>query len=37
MLVGQAQLAIEIWLGQRPPAEPLRHAALQALEARRRS
>jgi shikimate dehydrogenase len=37
MLVGQAILAIEIWLGQRPPAEPLRHAALQALEARRRS
>jgi shikimate dehydrogenase len=37
MLVGQAQLAIEIWLGQRPPAEPLLQAALQALEARRRA
>ncbi len=37
MLVGQAVLAIEIWLGQRPPAEPLRRAALQALEARRRA
>jgi shikimate 5-dehydrogenase len=35
MLVGQAIFAIELWLGQRPPAEPLRRAALQALEARR--
>ena len=36
MLVGQAQLAIEIWLGRRPPAEPLLAAALAELEARRR-
>ncbi|HYQ18144.1 MAG TPA: shikimate dehydrogenase [Polyangiaceae bacterium] len=35
MLVGQAALAIEIWLGQRPPLEPLLAAALQALAARR--
>lgn len=37
MLVGQAQLAIEIWLGQRPAREPLLQAALQALEQRRRA
>jgi shikimate dehydrogenase len=35
MLVGQAALSIEIWLGQRPPAEPLLAAALQELERRR--
>jgi len=35
MLVGQAALAIEIWLGQRPPLEPLLEAALQALAKRR--
>jgi shikimate dehydrogenase len=35
MLVGQAALAIEIWLGQRPPAEPLLAAALEALAKRR--
>jgi shikimate dehydrogenase len=34
MLVGQAQLAIEIWLGQRPAAEPLLEAALAALARR---
>lgn len=34
MLVGQAALAIEIWLGQRPPREPLLAAALQALAQR---
>jgi shikimate dehydrogenase len=37
MLVGQAQLAIELWLGQKPPAEPLLQAALAALAARGRS
>jgi shikimate dehydrogenase len=37
MLVGQAQLAIELWLGQKPPAEPLVAAALGALAARGRS
>lgn len=37
MLVGQAQLAIELWLGRKPPAEPLLHAALAALAARGRS
>jgi shikimate dehydrogenase len=31
MLVGQAQAAIEIWLGQRPPAQPLLDAALAEL------
>lgn len=31
MLVGQAALAIEIWLGARPASEPLLQAALQAL------
>jgi shikimate dehydrogenase len=31
MLVGQAALAIEIWLGQRPPEPPLLAAALRAL------
>ena len=35
MLVGQAQLAIEIWLGRRPAAEPLLAAALAELDARR--
>jgi shikimate dehydrogenase len=34
MLVGQAALAIEIWLGQRPPLEPLLDAALRALAKR---
>jgi shikimate 5-dehydrogenase len=34
MLVGQAALAIELWLGERPPQEPLMSAALQALAAR---
>jgi shikimate dehydrogenase len=37
MLVGQAQLAIEIWLGRCPPAQPLLHAALAELQARSRS
>jgi len=32
MLVAQAQLAIEIWLGSLPPREPLIAAARQALE-----
>jgi shikimate dehydrogenase len=36
MLVGQAALAIEIWLGVRPPTEPLLAAALEALAARGR-
>lgn len=31
MLVGQAVLAIELWLGQKPPEEPLRAAAIRAL------
>jgi len=31
MLVGQAARAIELWLGRRPPAEPLRVAAESAL------
>jgi shikimate dehydrogenase len=35
MLVGQAALAIEVWLGQRPPLEPLLEAALQELAKRR--
>lgn len=35
MLVGQAALSVEIWLGQRPPAEPLLAAALAELERRR--
>ena len=34
MLVGQAALAIEIWLGERPAREPLLRAALQALAER---
>lgn len=34
MLVGQAALAIEIWLGVRPASEPLLQAALQALSER---
>ncbi|RYZ04155.1 MAG: shikimate dehydrogenase [Myxococcales bacterium] len=37
MLVGQAALAIEIWLGQRPKPEPLLEAALSALAKRGRS
>lgn len=37
MLVGQAALAIEIWLGQRPPTEPLLAAALAELERRQGS
>jgi shikimate dehydrogenase len=37
MLVGQAQLAIELWLGQKPLAEPLLDAALGELERRRRA
>ncbi len=32
MLVAQAQLALQIWLGQLPPAEPLMAAAEGALE-----
>jgi shikimate dehydrogenase len=36
MLVGQAALSVEIWLGQKPPAEPLLAAALEELERRRR-
>jgi shikimate dehydrogenase len=36
MLVGQAALAIEIWLGQRPSTEPLLQAALAALAERGR-
>ena len=35
MLVGQAALSVEIWLGRRPPAEPLLAAALEELERRR--
>lgn len=35
MLVGQAAAAIEIWLGQKPPTEPLLAAALAELERRR--
>lgn len=34
MLVGQAALAIEVWLGVRPPSEPLLEAALSALAKR---
>jgi shikimate 5-dehydrogenase len=37
MLVGQAALSVEIWLGQKPPAEPLLAAALEELERRQRS
>jgi shikimate dehydrogenase len=37
MLVGQAALSVEIWLGQRPPLEPLMQAALGELAARRRA
>jgi shikimate dehydrogenase len=36
MLVGQAALSVEIWLGTRPPLEPLLQAALTALAERRR-
>ena len=35
MLVGQAALAIELWLGVLPPLEPLREAAELALARRR--
>lgn len=35
MLVGQAALSVEIWLGQLPSAEPLLAAALEELERRR--
>ncbi|MGC4091556.1 MAG: shikimate dehydrogenase [Polyangiaceae bacterium] len=35
MLVEQARLAIELWLGTRPPFEPLYAAASEALAARR--
>jgi len=35
MLVGQAAMSVEIWLGQRPPAEPLLAAALEELQRRR--
>lgn len=35
MLVGQAALSIEIWLGRRPPLEPLLQAALEELQRRR--
>jgi shikimate dehydrogenase len=34
MLVGQAALALEIWLGERPPLEPLKQAAEAELRAR---
>lgn len=34
MLVGQAALAIELWLGVRPPSGPLRAAAEAELESR---
>jgi shikimate dehydrogenase len=37
MLVGQAALSIEIWLGQRPAIEPLLEAALEALARRGRT
>jgi shikimate dehydrogenase len=37
MLVGQAALSIEIWVGQRPALEPLLSAALAELESRRRA
>lgn len=35
MLVGQARLAVELWLGAKPPAEPLLRAAQDALAGRR--
>lgn len=34
MLVGQAQLAVELWTGQRPPIAPMRAAAEEALDRR---
>jgi shikimate dehydrogenase len=37
MLVGQAALSVEIWLGQRPPLEPLLQAALTELASRGRT
>jgi len=36
MLVLQAALSIEIWLGRRPALDPLQHAALEALARRGR-
>jgi shikimate dehydrogenase len=36
MLVGQAILALELWLGNRPPALPLREAAERALREKMR-
>lgn len=35
MLVGQAALAFELWLGVRPPREPMQRAAEAALSARK--
>lgn len=37
MLVGQAALSVEIWLGTRPALEPLLQAALAELDQRRRA
>lgn len=37
MLVGQAALSVEIWLGRKPPLEPLLTAALAELERRKRA
>lgn len=37
MLVGQAALSVEIWLGRRPPLAPLLTAALAELERRKRA
>lgn len=37
MLVGQAALAIELWLGERPPEGPLRDAASRALAGKTRA
>jgi len=37
MLVGQAALAIELWLGRLPPLAPLEEAALRALAAKSRA
>jgi shikimate dehydrogenase len=36
MLVGQAVLALALWLGERPPSEPLRAAAERALAVKTR-
>jgi len=35
MLVGQAQLAVELWSGRRPPRGPMLAAAEEALDRRR--